>query len=130
MDSRSASTPVPDGAACRTRPPTVPPLTVDEHGCEVLAGYIVWLARQDVPAARRVGYHREVERYLKWRLLCADATAAGFLSHRRDLGDDEQRRMLVEVSLRLLARYLLAASSRARSSNPLWSQLPREIAER
>jgi hypothetical protein len=33
----------------------------------VMAGFIVWLAGRRVPALRRQGVHREVERFLAWQ---------------------------------------------------------------
>jgi hypothetical protein len=34
---------------------------------EMLAGFIVWLARRRLPVGRRRALHREVERFLRWR---------------------------------------------------------------
>jgi hypothetical protein len=47
---------------------TVAPLDgIGDNELEVLAGFIMWLAHQDIPETRRREYHGHVERYLGWR---------------------------------------------------------------
>jgi hypothetical protein len=104
---------------------------VDEIGedeLEVLAGFIVWLAHQDIPEARRRAYHAHVERYLSWRVApgtCAP-TATEFAMVTRER-PQEVRHTLASISL--LRCYLLAASHRRVDfANPLWVRLPIELA--
>jgi hypothetical protein len=46
------------------RPGADAPATVRN---QLLAGFIVWLARRPLPAERRRELHREVERFLRWQ---------------------------------------------------------------
>jgi hypothetical protein len=101
---------------------------IGEDELEVLAGFIVWLARQQIPEPRRGGYHGHVERYLGWRAGPGthEPTATGFVQVTAGCGAQARH---VRASFALLRRYLLAASHRRTgSANPLWSRLPTELA--
>jgi hypothetical protein len=101
---------------------------IGEDELEVLAGFCVWLAHQDIPEARRLAYHAHVERYLSWRAgpgtRAPSATDFALVTRERQ---QEVRHTLASISL--LRCYLLAASHRrVDSANPLWGRLPIELA--
>jgi hypothetical protein len=101
---------------------------IGEDELEVLAGFIVWLTRHDIPELRRAEYHDHVERYLGWRAgpRTRSSTASGFVLAAAGSSRVERQ---VRASFALLSRYLLAASGRRVSSaNSLWSRLPTELA--
>jgi hypothetical protein len=109
-------------------PEVTRPDGIAENGLEVLAGFIVWLARQDIPEVRRADYHDQVERYLGWRAGAGPGSPAAseFVV---EMVDHPGQPPHARASLGLLRRYLLAASSRrVGSANPLWSRLPAELA--
>jgi hypothetical protein len=110
-------------------PGTVAPLDgIGDNELEVLAGFIVWLAHQDIPETRRREYHGHVERYLGWRAGPGSRSPSGseFALATRERPHEVQHAL---ASISLLRCYLLAASHRRTdSANPLWVRLPIELA--
>jgi hypothetical protein len=78
---------------------------------EMLAGFIVWLARHDLPAVRRQHYHAHAERFLRWQAhgpdAHADRTQSRYLKQLRLGGDADLGAALTALSL--LARYRVTA---------------------
>jgi len=91
------------GRVARAEPP---PVSTDQ----VMAGFIVWLARQGVPAGRRCRYWRYAECYLRWRSEHPAEPEDRFHAELRGPGSLDPESRVVGASIALLRRYLAAAS--------------------
>jgi hypothetical protein len=77
---------------------------------EVMAGFIVWLTRQDVPVGRRRRYHTHAERFLRWRAGGADHTddwQGRYLTRLRRHGASDDELRVAQIALALLEHHLI-----------------------
>jgi hypothetical protein len=79
----------------------------------LIAGFIVWLARQDVAPDRRNRYHAHAERYLRWQSggpdPHADRTLWRYFEQLRRAGVSDIDLVAVRTALALLNRYRATA---------------------
>jgi hypothetical protein len=78
---------------------------------EVMAGFIVWLARQDVASGRRSRYRRYAERYLRWQTEHPEQPEDRYHDELRRHGIADAEIRVVSASIALLRRYLIAATA-------------------
>jgi hypothetical protein len=75
---------------------------------EIMAGFIVWLARQEVSPGRRCRYRRYAERYLRWQTEHPEQAEDRYCDELRGYGIAEPEIRIVGASIALLRRYLIA----------------------
>ena len=83
---------------------------------EMLAGFIVWLARRRLPVGRRQELHRAVERFLRWPAdpcqTPGDVTA--YLQHMRQAGHSEAEVKVAGEAISALRVHLNGGAGPAR----------------
>jgi len=95
----------------RTGDAATPPVPTETRIDEIMAGFIVWLARQDVSAGRRSRYRRYAERYLRWQTQRPEQAEDRYYDELRGHGIAEAEIRVVSASIALLRRYLIAATA-------------------